>query len=188
MPKIVDNLIAFRILYMLVTPFEKSEAYKLGIIDKDGNQLKKMRDLKTVDEKDAYNYLTKLVFTLKKLISKLPAGKSQFASFVAAYWLVKESYQNKAVITEQDFMKTIESIENGITLVEEEIEIEKFLTMLEDGGAGGGAAGGIANVTGAAVATDKAAVRLNKKNKPVSGILGTPNYMIRRKKSIQMGQ
>jgi hypothetical protein len=47
--------------------------------------------------------------------------------------------------------------------------------------------GGIANVAGAATATDKEAVRLKNK-KPVSGIVGRSNYMMRRKKPIQVGQ
>ena len=63
----LDNLLAFRILYMLVTPFEKTDAYKFGIIDKDGNALKKSKDLKTSKEKDSYTNLTRLVFSLKQI-------------------------------------------------------------------------------------------------------------------------
>ena len=36
MSRIVDNLVAYRILSMLVTPFDETEAYKLGIIDAHG--------------------------------------------------------------------------------------------------------------------------------------------------------
>lgn len=177
----LDNLLAFRILYMLVTPFEKTEAYKFGIIDKDGNALKKSKDLKTSEEKDSYTNLTRLVFSLKRLLAKVPGGKSQFASIVAAYWLIKESNQKRTVIREEELMSLIDLIEEKkLTLVEEELMIEKFITMMEDGVA-------IANTTGAATATDQAAVRL-KKGKPVSGIMGGKNYMYRRKKPTQMGQ
>jgi hypothetical protein len=175
--KSIDNLIAFRVLYMLVNPFEKTDAFRLGIIDKDGNQLKKMKDLKSSEEKDAYNYLTKLVFKLKRLIAKVPGGSSQFASIVAAYWLVKESMHSSSVITEEEFTHTLSIIESGVTFVEEEIEIEKFIAMMEEGGAA------IANTAGAATSTDQAAIRLNKKNKPISGIIGTPKYTIRRNKT-----
>lgn len=181
MSRVVDNLIAFKILYMLVTPFEKTEAYKFGIIDKEGNALKKSKDLKTNAEKDSYTNLDRLVFSLKRLLGKVPGGKSQLASIVAAYWLVKEAYVNRTSVTQQDLQSTIDLIESkGITLVEEEIEIEKFLALMEDGV--------IANTAGAATATDKPAVRLNKKGKPVSGIMGLPNYIARRKASIQVGQ
>ena len=178
----LDNLIAFKVLYMLVTPFEKTDAYKYGIIDKDGNALKKSKDLKTSEEKDSYTNLTRLVFSLKRLLGKVPGGKSQLASIVAAYWLIKESNGKRTVIREEELMSLIDLIEEKkLTLVEEELMVEKFITMMEDGAV----AGGIANTTGAATATDQAAVRLNKQGKPISGIMGK---MYRRKKSVQMGQ
>lgn len=40
-------------LKRLVTPFEKTDAYKFGIIDKFGNILKSRKDLKTSKEKSA---------------------------------------------------------------------------------------------------------------------------------------
>jgi len=36
MGRAIDLLITYRVIKMLVTPFEKHKAYKLGIIDKDG--------------------------------------------------------------------------------------------------------------------------------------------------------
>jgi hypothetical protein len=179
MSNTIDNVIAFRVLYLLVTPFEKSDAYKLGIIDKEGNPLKRMKDLKNQEEKDAYNYLTKLVFKLKRLIAKAPGGSTQFASFVAAYWLIKES-NGRTTITEEQFQHVLSMLQSGVVFVEEELEIEEFIAMTEDGA--------IANVTGSGTSTDQAAIRLNKKNKPISGIIGTPKYMIRRNKTnIKMG-
>lgn len=162
---------------MLVTPFDKTDAYKYGIIDKDGNPLKKSKDLKTSEEKDSYNNLTRLVFSLKRLLAKLPGGKSQLASIVAAYWLIKESSNKRTVIHEEELSSMIELIEEKqLTLVEEELIVEKFISMMEDGAV-------IANVTGSATATDQAAVKL-KKGKPVSGIVGGKEYMFRRKKSV----
>ena len=35
----------YQFIKKLVTPFEKTDAFKLGIIDKDGKILKKRRDL-----------------------------------------------------------------------------------------------------------------------------------------------
>ena len=107
----IDNLLAFRILYMLVTPFEKTDAYKFGIIDKDGNPLKKTKDLKTTEEKNSYTNLNRLVFSLKRLLGKLPGGKSQLASIVAAYWLIKESSDKRTVIREEELLTLIDLIE-----------------------------------------------------------------------------
>ena len=39
MGKFVDSIIAYRILKLLVTPFEDTEAYKLGIIDNKGKEI-----------------------------------------------------------------------------------------------------------------------------------------------------
>jgi hypothetical protein len=178
--RIINNLIAFKILYMLVTPFEKTQAYKYGIIDKDGKPLKKTRDLKTEDEKDSYTQLDKLVFSLKRILAKLPGGDNRLKSLVAAYWLIKESYVNGRKITQGELQETIELLEgSNITLVEEEILIEKFMKLYEDGA--------IVNTAGTSTSTDQAAIKL-KKGKPISGIMGTPDYMVRRKKSVQVGQ
>lgn len=181
MAAFVDNIIAFKVLYMLVTPFEKTDAFRLGIVDKDGVALKKVQDLKTDEEKAAYSYLNRLVFNLKRLIGKLPGGKTQIASLAAAYFLVKESYINKTTLTEENVRRVIDLVESEkFTLVEEQIVVEQFLALVEDGVA----TGAIANTAGAATATDVGAVRLSKDGKPISGIIGLPNYMMRRKKKL----
>ena len=154
MSRIVDNLIAYRILSMLVTPFEESPAYKLGIIDKVGKNLKKASSLKTTEEKDAYSYLHRLVFNMKKIINKLPGGESKLKSLIAALFLVKEYYESGSRTTslmEERYTKIMEVLKNNVTLVEEEILVRKFIS--EDG---------IANVTGAAVSTDQP--KIDKKN------------------------
>lgn len=174
----IDNLIAFRILYMLVTSFDKTDAFKLGIIDAEGNPLKQIKDLKTSQEKDAYDMLDRLVFSLKKLLGKLPGGKSKLASLAAAYWLVKESYETQEVVTQEQLNSLVDLIESNQIVLKEQANIQGYLSLTEEG------EGGIANVAGAATSTDKPVVKLNKKNKPVSGIIGTPNYVVRRNKKI----
>jgi hypothetical protein len=172
----IDNLIAFRILYMLVTSFDKTDAFKLGIIDAEGTPLKKIKDLKTSEEKDAYDMLDRLVFSLKRLLAKVPGGKSKLASLAAAYWLVKESYETQEVVTQEQLNSLVDLIESNQIVLKEQSDIQGYLSLTEDSA--------IANVAGAATATDKPVVKLNKKNKPVSGIIGTPNYVVRRNKKI----
>lgn len=161
---------------MLVTSFDKTDAFKLGIIDADGNPLKKIKDLKTSQEKDAYDMLDRLVFSLKRLLAKLPGGSSKIASLAAAYWLVKESYETQEVVTQEQLNSLVHLIESNQIVLKEQVDIQGYLSLTEDGA--------IANVAGAATATDKPVVKLNKKNKPVSGIIGTPNYIVRRNKKI----
>ncbi len=80
----------YQFIKKLVTPFEKTDAFKLGIIDKDGKILKKRRDLEGSKEKDAYTLSDTLVWNIKKLIGKVPGGKSKIASYAAALFLIKE--------------------------------------------------------------------------------------------------
>lgn len=161
---------------MLVTSFDKTDAFKLGIIDAEGTPLKKIKDLKTSEEKDAYDMLDRLVFSLKRLLGKVPGGKSKLASLAAAYWLVKESYETQEVVTQEQLNSLVDLIESNQIVLKEQSDIQGYLSLTEDGA--------IANVAGVATATDKPVVKLNKKNKPVSGIIGTPNYVVRRNKKI----
>ena len=153
MPVLVDNLIAYRVLSMMVKPFEETDAFKLGIIDKDGNNLIKPSKLKTTEQKDAYTYLHRLVFNLKKILAKLPGGDNKTKNFIAALWLVKEAYANKEQITEHQVHDLLMVLDR-VTLVEEELQVKTFLD--EEG---------IANVTGSAVSTDQPTIRKKKLDK-----------------------
>jgi hypothetical protein len=84
-----DLIYTFRFLTLLATPFEKTKAYELGLIDKDGNRIKDNK-VNTTDEKSAYTPFHRLVFNLKKLLGKIPGGKSSVASYAAALYLIKE--------------------------------------------------------------------------------------------------
>lgn len=157
--RIIDNLIAYRILYMLVTPFKETKAYKLGIIDDKGTNLRKTSTLKTSEERDSYTYLHRLVFNMKKIICKLPGGDSKLTNLVAALFLVKEYYVSKDRTTslmEQRLARVLEEVNKGVVLVEEEIELGKFLALQEEGE--GGAPTN--NTSGAAVDQPK----IDKKN------------------------
>jgi hypothetical protein len=161
MSRIVDNLIAFRILQKLVRPFKDTDAYRLGIIDDKGKNLVKSNTFTTSDQRDAYTYLDRLVFNVKKLINRLPGGESKMKNLVAALWLIKEYYEKNDRSTSlmaERYTRILEKIDDGVVLVEEEITVKKFLQSLEEDGA----VGGVANVTGAAVSTDQP--KIDKKN------------------------
>lgn len=148
MSRLVDNLIAYRIISMLVTPFIDTDAFKLGIIDAKGHNLRKSSSLKTTEEKEAYTYLHRLVFNMKKILLKLPGGDSKLKNIVAALFLVKEYYETNEKslsLMEDRYLRVLDKVNNGVSLVEEEIIVDKFLE--EEGAV-------VANVTGAAVSTD----------------------------------
>jgi hypothetical protein len=90
MGKLVNMFVIYQFIKTLVTPFNKTEAYKLGIIDDKGNYLKKQKDLETMAEKKASNIFTRLVWNIKKLLAKVPGGGSKLGSFAAALYLIRE--------------------------------------------------------------------------------------------------
>jgi hypothetical protein len=95
-----DLFYAFRFLKLLVTPFEKTPAFELGIIDKDGNILKKTAERNSPEEKSAYTVFHRLVFNVKRLLAKVPGGKSVIGRYGAALFLIKEhtGMSEKAII------------------------------------------------------------------------------------------
>ena len=124
----IDAFITFRFLKLLVTPFNKTEAYQLGIIDERGKVLKKYRSLERVEERRAYTILHRLVFNVKKLIEKVPGGKSRLASYAAALFLIKEhvkEYQDTdGQLVEKEFYKYLkdnELLEDDDGEIKEEI-------------------------------------------------------------------
>ena len=156
----IDNLIALKVLYMLVVPFDQTRAYKLGVIDKDGALLIKPKD-QTSEQKDAYDYLDRLVFNLKRLIGKLPGGKSQLASIVSALYLIKECEDENPSLEflEERYHEILGKVKNNqLVMVEEELIVEEILSLFEDGAAP-------ANVTGPGVSTDMPAIRVGKKGR-----------------------
>jgi hypothetical protein len=105
----IDAFITFRFLKLLVTPFNKTEAFKLGIINERGKVLKKYKTLERIEERQAYTILHRLVFNIKKLIEKIPGGKSRLATYAAALFLIKEHvneyHDSDGVLLEKEFYK-----------------------------------------------------------------------------------
>ncbi|MDC6463719.1 hypothetical protein PQZ07_00305 [bacterium] len=91
-----DLVYTIRFLKLLVTPFEKMGAFKAGIIDKDGKKIieKGSSWFNSVDNREAYSAhytsFIRLVINLKKLMAKVPGGKSVIARYGAALLLIKE--------------------------------------------------------------------------------------------------
>jgi len=93
MSRAVDLFVTYRFLKLLVTPWNKQEAFKLGIIDKNGKSLKKARDLGREEERASYTLLHRLVFNCKRIMGKIPFIRSQLGTYAAALFLLKEHYK-----------------------------------------------------------------------------------------------
>jgi len=88
-----DLVYTIRFLKLLVTPFEKTDAYKSGIIDKDGKKNKDFSFDKVEDRENYRSHYTpfhRLVYNLKRLMAKVPGGQSVVARYGAALMLIKE--------------------------------------------------------------------------------------------------
>ena len=113
MGRAIDLFVTYRFIKLLVTPFEKQEAFKLGIIDKDGNRIKKPgtnkgTDLNTIDEKNAYTILHKLVYNNKKIFGKVPGLRTKLGTYAAALFLLKDTFKEHVEdpdMFEKEFMK-----------------------------------------------------------------------------------
>ena len=93
MSRAVDLFVTYRFLKLLVTPWNKQEAFKLGIIDKNGKALKKAKDLGKEEERASFTLLHRLVFNCKRIMSKIPFIRSQLGTYAAALFLLKEHYK-----------------------------------------------------------------------------------------------
>ena len=110
----IDLLIAYRVVKMLVTPFNKQPAFKLGIIDEKCKVLKKFLSLKTTKEKNAYTMLHRFVFNLKRILSKVGLG-GRIGSFATALTLLvkedKEFYTEHGNNLESTCVKYLKSVD-----------------------------------------------------------------------------
>ena len=123
---LVDNLLALKVLTHLIQPFTEYDAYKLGIIDGEGNVLKHYNTLNKAEEKAATNYLYRIVINIKKLIAKLPMGDWYMRHLATSLFLVKESYDNPEMdlaLLEDKFFSVLQSEQ----LIIEELAVIEFM-------------------------------------------------------------
>ena len=98
MSRVIDAVIAYRVLKLLVTPFNRTKAFELGIIDAKGKVLKKSRDISDPKERNAYTLLIRFVFNLKKLLAKIGIRGPLGSAAAAAFAFFKEEYGNNVEV------------------------------------------------------------------------------------------
>ena len=147
--RVIDSLIVFRFLKMLVTPFNKTPAFKFGFIDEKGTRIKFLTDPdnpnqklpnnpKSKEEKNSLTPLHRLVFNIKKLLGKIPGGKSVMASYAVALLLLKEEYDLDEEQTEllyEDFYRHAKELDKiDAEVITESMEVGKLCTRRINGG------------------------------------------------------
>jgi len=91
MGRAIDLFVTYRFVKLLTTPFEKTDAFKMGIIDKDGFRTKKI--LYKQSEQSAYTVLHKLVFNIKRIFAKVPGLRTRLGTYAAALFLLKDTFK-----------------------------------------------------------------------------------------------
>ena len=123
MGRAIDLFVTYRFLKLLTTPFNKTDAYKFGIIDDKGNRIKKKGSdqpevvLATSAQLNSYTILHKLVFNIKKLFAKVPGLRTKVGTYAAALFLLKDTFKESVDdpdMFEKEFMKYLK--ENDIEL------------------------------------------------------------------------
>ena len=126
MGRAIDLFVTYRFLKLLTTPFEKTDAFKFGIIDEKGNRIKKPKsslpavDLNTTEMKNSYTILHKLVFNIKKIFGKVPGLRTKVGTYAAALFLLKDTFKESVDdpdMFEKEFMKYLK--ENNIEFDDE---------------------------------------------------------------------
>ena len=140
MGRAIDLFVTYRFIKLLVTPFDKMPAFKLGIIDKDGARVMEKTVsrgmqptlLRTDEEKSAYTVLHKLVFNIKKIFGKVPGLRTKLGTYAAALFLLKDTFKESVDdpdMFEKEFMKYLkeEGYEIDNTISEEVIGFGEVL-------------------------------------------------------------
>ena len=126
MGRAIDLFVTYRFLRLLTTPFEDTDAFKLGIIDEKGNRIKKKGstkpevELATSELKNSYTILHKLVFNIKKIFNKVPGLRTKVGTYAAALFLLKDTFKESVDdpdMFEKEFIKYLK--ENDIELDDE---------------------------------------------------------------------
>ena len=122
---VIDNLLAFKILTLLATPFEDMDAFKLGIINNHGDVIKPYSSLTSAKERIAANYLMRLVITIKRLMFKTPNGQWYLKDMTRALFLIKESYYSgdDSFLAEHFLTKT------NMELLTEELFVKEYTNV-----------------------------------------------------------
>jgi len=174
---IVDLFLVYQFIKRLSTPFKEWDAYKLGIIDEKGQQLIKRKDFTKRDQKDAFGIFDIMITKLKRLLEKVPGGKSRIGSYAAALYLIKEQQSIEKggielaesfneVTLEEILKQYIENVNSSRSID----DIDELFETMFDGKEDTTTASIPGSSDGTVVVTPSAAKKYKKKNKsPLKG-------------------
>jgi hypothetical protein len=161
----VNLFMAYKFIKNLVLPFRRWDAHRTGVIDENGSILVP-KDKRTQAQKNSFGYFDLITLNLKRLMGRLPGGKSAIASYAAALLLLREYGK----INEDNVEAYVENLEEHFDKYMREATI-----LIEEQGAptvnvGGGQIAGVGvGPKGEPGLTLKQRLRYKKKNKETKG-------------------
>tara|TARA_B110000503_G_C7087029_1_gene387766 strand:+ start:736 stop:1329 length:594 start_codon:yes stop_codon:yes gene_type:complete len=171
-----DLFYAFRFLKLLVTPWDKTDAFELGILDEKGKVLKKASTLDTSEEKSAYTIFHRLVFNIKRLLGLLPFGKTKLASWATAIFLIRE----ETGMSEEAILKVLKKMdatfnekeltESSTWYLNENEELMSGIYTLQNDC--------VSHKTGETIAFKGTKIKVNEALEPIGYSLGSPMFQV----------
>ncbi len=134
MSRAVDLLITYRIMKLLVTPFDKQEAFKYGIIDNKGKVLRKFSTITDSKEKRSYTILHRFVFNLKRILQKAGLGGRLGTFAVALATLIRENkeFEQHQKLIESTVVKYLKEQDLYSELLQEEGDIVGYVPLNDE--------------------------------------------------------
>lgn len=95
--KVIDIYVLYQIIKRISTPFDQTDAFKLGLIDKSGKSLKKAQ---SSEEKKAMTLFDRFVFNIKRALSRVGLD-SRVGTYAGALFLLRESERHASLTEDQ---------------------------------------------------------------------------------------
>ena len=126
---VVSGFVSLKFIQLLTKPFQKWDAYKMGLIDKKGF---KIRDAKNKNEEKEFASWMNIIRKIKIMLEKFaPGGRvAALSSFAAALYLLKEDIDKN---TNWEGAEVINIIAQDIFLAEETLNEVTRLEVLRTG-------------------------------------------------------
>jgi len=174
-----DTYYTFRFLKTMTTKWTDMEAYKRGIVDENGKVLKKGSQISSED-KSHYTLFHRLVFNIKRILEKLPFGKTKLASYAAALFLLKEETN----LSQEQIKEALEQIMQDLELdLDMALNEDRSWNVMENDQLAPGnysLSEDIASPkTGEIIARKGTSIIADANNDPVDYMYGTPIYKVR---------
>ena len=174
-----DTYYTFRFLKTMTTKWTDMEAYKRGIVDENGKVLKKGSQISSED-KSHYTLFHRLVFNIKRILEKLPFGKTKLASYAAALFLLKEETH----LSQEQIKEALEKIMQDLELdLDMALNEDRSWNVMENDQLAPGnysLSEDIASPkTGEIIARKGTSIIADANNDPVDYMYGTPIYKVR---------